>query len=138
MAEESSRGAEDIISELIEKSFSARTVGEQKEFLQHKKPQPKLGARTANARFKTTGMRRKNGFVAQQAYKDCFAGRAFCLLQENRKLGQEKGMPICVVFFPIAENMSDRTAIWRPIRNGRYLMRQKGSIFYSQERRMSR
>ena len=48
MAEESSRGTEDIICELIEKSFSARTVGEQKEILQHKKPQPKLGARTAN------------------------------------------------------------------------------------------
>ena len=51
MAEESSRGAEDIIFELIEKSFSARTVGEQKEILQHKKPQPKLGARTANPQF---------------------------------------------------------------------------------------
>ena len=37
MAEESNRGAEDIICELIEKSFSARTVGEQKEILQHKK-----------------------------------------------------------------------------------------------------
>ena len=51
MAEESSRGAEDIICELIEKSFSARTVGEQKEILQHTKPQPKLGARTANRQF---------------------------------------------------------------------------------------
>ena len=40
MAEESSRGAEDIICELIEKSLSAGTVGEQKEILQHKKPQP--------------------------------------------------------------------------------------------------
>ena len=51
MAEESSRGAEDSISELIGKSLSARTVGEQKELLQHKKPQPKLGARTANRQF---------------------------------------------------------------------------------------
>jgi len=51
MAEERSRGAEDIICELIEKSLSARTVGEQKEILQHKKPQPKLGARTANCQF---------------------------------------------------------------------------------------
>ena len=51
MAEKSSRGAEDIICELIEKSFSARTVGEQKEILQHKKPQPKLGDRTANRQF---------------------------------------------------------------------------------------
>ena len=50
MAEESSRGAEDIICELIEKSLSA-TVGEQKEILQHKKPQSKLGARTANRQF---------------------------------------------------------------------------------------
>ena len=48
MAEERSRGAEDIICELIEKSFSAKTVGEQKEILQHKKPQPKLGPRIAN------------------------------------------------------------------------------------------
>ena len=51
MAEESSRGAEDIICELIEKSLSARTVGEQNEILQHKKPQRKLGARTANRQF---------------------------------------------------------------------------------------
>ena len=40
------------------------------------------------------------------------------LLKENRKRGQEKDMPICVVFFPIAETMSDRTAIsyqkWKP------------------------
>ena len=61
-------------------------------------------------------MRRKNGFVAQLIYKDCFAGRAFYLLQENRKRGQEKDMPICVVLFPIAESMGDQTAIWRPIR----------------------
>ena len=74
-------------------------------------------------------MRRKNGFVAQLIYKDCFAGRAFYLLQENRKRGQDKDMPICVVFFPIAESMGDRAAIWRPIRNGRHLTRQKGSIF---------
>ena len=107
------------ICELIEKSFSARTVGEKKDILQHKKP--------------TTGMRRKNGFVAQLIYKECFAGRAFCWLLENRKRGQEKDMPICVVFFPIAESMSDRTAIWRPMRSGRHLTRQKGSIFYSQE-----
>ena len=39
-------------------------------------------------------MRRKNGFVAQLMYQDCFAGRAFCLLKENRKRGQEKDMPI--------------------------------------------
>ena len=43
-------------------------------------------------------------------------------------------MAICVVFFPIAESMGDRTAIRRPIRNGRPLMLQKGSISYSQER----
>ena len=48
MAVETSQGAEDIFCELIEISFSARTVGEQKEILQHKKPQPKLGHRTAN------------------------------------------------------------------------------------------
>ena len=52
MAVESSRGAEDFICELIEKPFSARTVGEQKEILQHKKPQPKLGPRTANRQFR--------------------------------------------------------------------------------------
>ena len=51
MAEESSRGAENIICELIEKSLSARTAGEQKEIFEHKKPQPKLGARTANRQF---------------------------------------------------------------------------------------
>ena len=51
MAEESSRGAEDIICELIEKSVSTRTVGEQKEILQHKMLQPKLGVRTANRQF---------------------------------------------------------------------------------------
>ena len=68
-------------------------------------------------------MRSKNGFVAQLIYKDFFAGRAFYLLQENRKSGQDKAMQICVVFFPIAESMGDGTAIWRPIRNGRPLMR---------------
>ena len=51
MAVETSRGAEDIICELVEKSFSGRTVGEQKEIFQHKKPQPKLGPRTANRQF---------------------------------------------------------------------------------------
>ena len=51
MAEEGSQGAEDIICELIEKLFSAIPVGEQKEILHHKKPQPKLGARTANRQF---------------------------------------------------------------------------------------
>ena len=79
-------------------------------------------------------MGRKNGFVAHIIHKDCFAGRAFYLLQENRKRGPDKDIPICVTFFPIAESMGDRTAIWRPIRNGRLLMRQKGSLFYSQER----
>ena len=64
--------------------------------------------------------------MAQLIYKDYFAGRDFYLLQENRKRGQEKDMPICIVFFPIAESMSDRTAIWWPIRSGRHLMRQKG------------
>ena len=137
MAAETSRGAEDIICELIEKSFSARTVGEQKEILQHKKPQPKLGPRTANRQFQDD-WHAKNGFVAQLIYKDCFAGRAFYLLQENRKRGQDKDMPICVVFLPIAESMGDRTAIWRPIRNRRPLMRQKGSLFYSQERKEKR
>ena len=43
-------------------------------------------------------MRRKNGFVVQLIDKDCFAGRAFCLLQENRKRGQEKDMPIWKIF----------------------------------------
>ena len=50
MAVETSRGAENIICELIENSFSARTVGEQ-EILQHKRLQPKLGPRTANRQF---------------------------------------------------------------------------------------
>ena len=83
-------------------------------------------------------MRNKNGFGAQLIYKDCFAGRAFCLLKENRKRGQEKDMPMYVVFFPIAESMSNRTGIWRPIRSGRHLTRQKGSRFYSQEREEKR
>jgi len=39
--------------------------------------------------------------VERCIYKDCFVGCAFCLLQENCKRGQEKDMPICVVFFPI-------------------------------------
>ena len=51
MAVETSRGAEDIICELVEKSFSGRTVGEQKEILQHKKLQPKLGPRAATRQF---------------------------------------------------------------------------------------
>ena len=51
MAEERSRVDEDIICERIEKSFSGRTVGEQKEIFQHKKPQPKLGPKTANRQF---------------------------------------------------------------------------------------
>ena len=37
---------EDIISQLLEKSFAARTVGEQKDILQHKKPLPRLRVRT--------------------------------------------------------------------------------------------
>ena len=73
MAEESSREAEDIICELIEKSFSARTVGEQKEIFKHKKLQPKLGARTANRQF-------QDGWYAE---KEWFCGstnlqRLFC------------------------------------------------------------
>ena len=77
-------------------------------------------------------MRRKNGFVAQLMYKDYFAGRAYYLLQENHKCGQDKDMPICVVFFPIAESMGDGTAIWRPIRNGR---KGRYSILKSEKRR---
>ena len=35
-------------------------------------------------------MRRKIGFVAQLIYKDVFAGRVYCLLQENRKRGKTR------------------------------------------------
>ena len=138
MAEESSRGAENIICELIEKSLSARTAGEQKEIFKHKKPQPKLGARTANRQFQDDWYAKKEWLCGSTNLQRLFCWPCLCLLQKNRKRGQEKDMPICVVFFPIAESMGDRTAIWKPIRNGRPLMRQKGSIFYSQEREEKR
>ena len=83
-------------------------------------------------------MRRKIGFAAQLIYKDCFGGHAFCLLQENRKRGQDKDMSICVVFFPIPENKSGRTAIWRPIKKWKTVDATEGSIFYSQEREEKR
>ena len=62
MAEERSRGAEYIICEGIEKSFSARTAGEQKEILQHKKPQPKLGHRIVNRQKGHSALFRGHGF----------------------------------------------------------------------------
>ena len=39
---------QDVISELLGKCFAARTVFEQKDILQHKKPLPWLSVRTDN------------------------------------------------------------------------------------------
>ena len=39
---------QDVISEVLGKSFAARTVCEQKDILQHKKPLPWLSVRTDN------------------------------------------------------------------------------------------
>ena len=41
----------DVISELLDKCFAERTVCEQKDFLQHKKPLPWLRVRTGNHIF---------------------------------------------------------------------------------------
>ena len=43
---------QDVISELLDKSFAARTVCKQKVILQHKKPLPMLRVRTGNRIFK--------------------------------------------------------------------------------------
>ena len=43
---------QDLTSDLLDKSFAARTVCEQKDILQHKKPLPRLRVRTGNRRFK--------------------------------------------------------------------------------------
>ena len=42
---------QDVISQLLEKSFAARTVCEQKNILQHEKPLPKLRVGTGNRIF---------------------------------------------------------------------------------------
>ena len=54
MAEANYVGAvaqQDVISELLDKYFAARTVCEQKYILQYKKPLPKLRVRTGNRIF---------------------------------------------------------------------------------------
>ena len=83
MAEESSRKAEDIICELIEKSVSARTVGEQSEILQHKKPQPKLGARTAKRQFQDDWYTKKEWLCGSPNLQRLFCWP--CLLFAPRK-----------------------------------------------------
>ena len=42
---------QDVISELLGKSFAARTVCEQKDILQHKKPLPRMRVRSGNRIF---------------------------------------------------------------------------------------
>ena len=42
---------QDVISQLLDKSFAARTVCEQGDILQHKKPLPRLRVRTGNRIF---------------------------------------------------------------------------------------
>ena len=137
MAEESSRGAEDIIYELIEKLLSTRTVGEQKEILQHKKPQPKLGAGAANRQFQDDWYAKKEWLCGSTNLQRLFCWPCFLFAPGKSQRGQEKDMPICVVFFPIAECMSNRTAIWRPIRSGRHLFdaTERVDILFSRARR---
>ena len=55
---------QDVISELLGKSFAARTVFcEQKDILQHKKPLPRLRVRTSVFTYsKKNGMPKRNGF----------------------------------------------------------------------------
>ena len=43
---------QDVISDLLDKSFAARTICEKKDTLQHKKPLPRLRVRTGNHIFK--------------------------------------------------------------------------------------
>ena len=42
---------QDVISDLLERSFAGRTVCDQKDILQHKKPLPMLRVRTGNRIF---------------------------------------------------------------------------------------
>ena len=42
---------QDVISDLLDKSFAARTVCELKDILQHKKPLPRLRVRNGNCIF---------------------------------------------------------------------------------------
>ena len=51
---------QDVISELLGKCFAVRTVCEQKDILQHKKPLPWLSVRTGN-RIVPKGMPTLNG-----------------------------------------------------------------------------
>ena len=63
---------QDVISELLGKSFAARTVCEQKDILQHKKPLPWLRVRTGNRIFQEEWYA-KNEWLPV-IFKDCSVG----------------------------------------------------------------
>ena len=91
MAVETSRGPEDIICELIEKSFSARTVGEQKEILQQKKPQPKLRARTPNRRFQYDWYMKKEWLCGSRNLQRLFCWPCLLFPPEKSQTWTRKG-----------------------------------------------
>ena len=67
---------QDVISELLCKSFAARTVCEQKDILQHKKPLPWLRVRNGNCIFQEEWYT-KNEWLPVIC-KDCFVGCVCC------------------------------------------------------------
>ena len=67
---------QDVISELLDKSFAVRTVCEQKDILQHKKPLPRVRVRSGNRIFQGEWYAKKEWL--QVTYRECSVGRA-CL-----------------------------------------------------------
>ena len=83
-------------------------------------------------------MLRKNGFVAKLICKDILLAVPFVCSRKIANVDQKRICRYALFSFQFAESMSDRTAIWRPLRSGRHLTRQTGSIVYSQEREEKR
>ena len=67
---------QDVISDLLGKSFAARTFCEQNDILQHKKPLPRVRVRSGNRIFQEKWYGKKEWL--QVIYRDCSVGRA-CL-----------------------------------------------------------
>ena len=73
---------QDIISELLDKSFAARTVCQQKDILQHKKPLLWLRVRTGNRIFQEVWYA-KNEWLPDIC-KDCSVGLTCLSVPDNR------------------------------------------------------
>ena len=68
----------DIVSALILKSFSARSVAEQRLNYEHNRPLPKHGLQCGGRKFRFEWYERKLGFVAVKFAKLLYMGWVFC------------------------------------------------------------